>query len=195
MKRFVLILLPLACASAQSDVASIVPISGQQRIDWVVKSTLGPASLIAGGISAGFGTWRQAPREYDTHWDGFAQRYGMRMSGVAASNIMEAGLGALVGEDPRYQPAARDASFGVRVGHIVKWTFLAPNRDGDLHPAYARYAAIAGSNALSNAWRPDSEADTAHFLSRTALGFLSHMAGNTWDEFWPDARRKMFHRR
>ncbi len=106
---------------------------------------------------------------------------------------MEAGLGALIGEDPRYRRASDDASFGRRVGHIVKWTFLAPNRDGDLRPAYARYVAIAGSNALSNTWRVESEANTDHLLERTALGFLSHMAGNTWDEFWPDAKRKLFH--
>jgi hypothetical protein len=167
--------------------------TAEERVQWVIHSTLGPASLIGGGISAGFGTWVNAPHEYGTHWDGFAQRYGMRTAGVATSNIMEAGIGSLTGEDPRYQRAPGDASFKKRVGHVVAWTFIAPNRDGDMHFAYARLAGIAGSNALSNTWRVESEANTSHFLERTALGFLSHMAGNTWDEFWPDAKRKMFH--
>ena len=77
-------------------------------------------------------------------------------------------VGALIGEDPRYFELGTDAPFRSRVGRIVKWTFLAPNHDGDLHPAYARYLAIAGSNALSNTWRADSEADTAHFAIEPA---------------------------
>ncbi len=195
MKFALIFLIPVSLA-AQNQFApgyEYKPITAEQRLQWIVKSTIGPASLFAGGVSAGFGTWTDAPHEYGTHWDGFAKRYGMRTAGVATSNVMEAGLGALIGEDPRYRKASAGDTFGQRVGHIVKWTFLAPNRDGDLHPAYARYAAIAGSNALSNTWRADSEADTTHFLTRTALGFMSHMAGNTWDEFWPDAKRKMFH--
>jgi hypothetical protein len=189
VKFFLLFLVPLSLGAQQYE-----SLTASQRVDWVVNSTVGPASLIGGAISAGFGTMVNTPHEYGTHWDGFAKRYGMRTAGVATSNLMEAGLGALTGEDPRYQRAAADATFSHRVGHIVKWTFMAPNRDGDLHPAFARFAAIAGSNALSNSWRADSEADTNHFLERTALGFVSHMAGNTWDEFWPDAKRKLFHR-
>ncbi len=200
MKSYLLslILIPVSL-SAQNQFAptasapSYEPITGSERLNWVVKSTIGPASIFAGAASAGFGTWTNAPHEYGPHWEGFAKRYGMRTVGVGTSNVMEAGLGALIGEDPRYRRAGGDAPFTHRVGHVLKWTFLAPNRDGDLHPAYARFAAIAGSNALSNTWRADSEADTSHFLSRTAFGFLSHMAGNTWDEFWPDAKRKIFH--
>lgn len=180
--------------SAQYTQPHLDPINNAKRVQWVIKSTIGPASLWAGAFSAGFGTLANAPHEYGTHWDGFAKRYGMRFTGVATSNVMEAGVGALIGEDPRYFRLGTDAPFRSRVGRIVKWTFLAPNHDGDLHPAYARYLAIAGSNALSNTWRADSEADTAHFAMRTGLGFLSHMAGNTWEEFWPDAKRRVFHR-
>ena len=77
---------------------------------------------------------------------------------------MEAGLGAIWGEDPRY---TRDvgAPFGHRVGHAVKMTFMAQNRDGKLMPAYARFIAIPGSNFLSNAWRAPGD-DTAGKRSR-----------------------------
>jgi hypothetical protein len=168
--------------------------NAQERVDWVVKGTLGPSSLAGGAVSAAFGTWTDMPGEYGPHAEGFAKRFGMREAGIGTSNLMEAGLGAIWGEDPRYLRASDSVGFGGRLGRVVKLTFMAANRDGDAHPAYARYLAIAGSNALSNTWRVNSEADGSHILTRTALGFASRMAGNAFEEFWPDAKRKLFHR-
>jgi hypothetical protein len=177
--------------SSSSD--AVQPISGRQRIQWVVKSTVGMESLAGGLFSAGWGTLFNSPKEYGTHWEGFGDRYGMRLTGVAVSNTMEAGLGAIWGEDPRY---IRDAGapFSHRIGHAVKMTFMAQNRDGKLMPAYARYMAIPGSNFMSNAWRADSEATVDRAVIRTGLGFLGRLSGNTFQEFWPDVKQKMFHR-
>jgi hypothetical protein len=115
----------------------------------------------------------------------------MRLTGIATSNVMEAGLGAIWGENPRYIRAA-GAPFGNRIGHIVKMTFLAQNRDGKSRPAYARYIAIPGNNFLSNTWRADSEATVSRASLRTALGFLGRMGTNAFEEFWPDVRQRFF---
>jgi hypothetical protein len=168
-------------------------ITPAERLEWFSQSTVGPPSLIGGVISAGFGTLTNSPHEYGPHWDGFGKRYGMRLTGVASSNALEAGLGALWGEDPRYYRASGDKAYGSRVAHIVKWTFVAADKNGNVRPAYARYVAISGSNFMSNTWREQSEADASHALERTALGFLSRMAGNTFAEFWPDVKQKFFH--
>jgi hypothetical protein len=169
-------------------------ISTAERLGWFAQSTVGPASLIGGTISAGFGTLTNQPHEYGTHWDGFGKRYGMRLTGVTTSNAMEAGFGTIWGEDPRYFRAGGNTAFKSRVRRIVKWTFVAPDRNGQLRPAYARYIAISGNNFLSNTWREQSESDTAHALERTALGFAARMASNTFNEFWPDVKQKVFHR-
>jgi hypothetical protein len=189
-------MLTLFCASIAA-LAQTTPdesITNGERLNWFAKSTVGPASLTGGVISAGFGTLINRPREYGPHWEGFGDRYGMRLTGIATSNAMEAGLGAIWGEDPRYPRAGGNAGFGSRVGHIVKWTFVAQNRDGSVRPAYARYIAIPGNNFLSNTWREPSEATAGYALERTGLGFLGRMAGNTFEEFWPDVKRKVFHR-
>lgn len=154
----------------------------------------GPESLAGGLFSAGFGTWLNRPSEYGTHWDGFGYRYGMRLTGVVTSNVMEAGVGALWGEDPRYHRAGAEVPFGRRVGHAVKWTFVAANRDGSVRPAYARFVAISGSNFLSSTWREQSESDVTHSVERIGLGFLGKLAGNSFSEFFPDVKRKFFRR-
>ena len=155
----------------------------------MVRRTIGTGAL----FSAGWGTLMDVPKAYGTHWEGFGERYGMRIAGLAVSNTMEAGLGAIWGEDPRY---VRDpgAPFKNRVGHAIKMTFMAENRDGNLMPAYARFMAIPGSNFLSNTWRTDSDATVYHASVRTGLRFLGRFGSNTFQEFWPDVRQKLFRR-
>jgi hypothetical protein len=147
--------------------------------------------LITGPFSAGLGTLRDAPHEYDTHWDGFGQRYGMRLTGISTGNAIEAMLGAAWGEDPRYFRAPQHG-FGARTKYVMRSTFLAPRPDGQWHPAYARYIGIVGNNFLSNTWRVPSERGTSDAVVRSAWGVLSDMAGNAFTEFWPDIRRKVF---
>ena len=180
----------LAVASAAGQNAS-EPLTGKVRLHWTFDSTLGPATVLGGIFNAAWGTAMDDPPEYQTHWKGFAKRYGMSVSGDAVSNTMEVGLGAIWGEDPRYVRAT-GKPLGARIGNVVKMTFLARGRDGGLQPAFARYAAISGSNFLSNTWRPDSEADKSHATLRVSLGFLGRMGGNAFEEFWPDVRRRLF---
>ncbi len=187
------LLLVLERLAVGQPVLNYQPITGEGRVKWVVFSTVGPPSLVGGVISAGFGTLYNRPSEYGPHWEGFGKRYGIRLSGVSVSNTMEAGLGALWGEDPRYFRAAGQP-FKTRLSHVVKMTFLAHNREGRTMPAYARYVAIPGNNFLSNTWRADSEADAGHASLRTLLGFLGRMSGNAFDEFWPDVKGRVFRR-
>ena len=66
-------------------------------MNWVVRGTIGPESLGAGLFSAGWSTLVNRPRTYGPHWEGFGDRYGIRLSGIGLSNTMEAGLGAFWG--------------------------------------------------------------------------------------------------
>src|ERR1700760_2154394 len=97
-----------AGALAQAAEKTTESITPSERFTWFVNGTVGPATLTGGLVSAGFGTLTNRPREYGPHWEGFGDRYGMRLTGVVTSNAMEAGLGALWGEDPRYQRAGKD---------------------------------------------------------------------------------------
>jgi hypothetical protein len=177
--------------SSSSDAVS--PVTAKQRLQWVLDSTFGPASLTAGLFSAGWGTLFDHPKTYGPHWEGFGDRYGMRLSGLALSNSMEAGLGALWGEDPRYHRVGDEAPFLDRLGHAAKMTFLAQNRAGRIMPAYARFIAIPSSNFISNAWRAPGDDTAGNAAVRIGLGFFGTFGGNTFDEFWPDVKHKLFH--
>jgi len=179
-----------ASSSSSSDARR--PISAQQRIQWIAKGTIGPEGLAGEVFGAGWGTLFNSPKTYGTHWQGFGDRLGQSVAGNLVSNTMEAGLGAFWGEDPRY---IRDggASFGHRISHAAKMTFMAEDRDGKPMLAYARFVAIPGSNFLSNAWRPAGDDSADRAAIRTGFGFLGRFGNNTFDEFWPDFKRRVFH--
>jgi hypothetical protein len=158
------------------------------RYRWAAKSSIGPARLAGSTITSALSTASNEPEEYGPHWDGFAKRVGLRLAGGATGTMMEASLGALWDEDPRYERA-----FGrplkARLAHVVKMTFLARDREGGLMPAYARYLSVPANSYLSNAWRPDSERDARHTAVRIPMSFLNRAVGNLVNEFWPDATK------
>ncbi|MGA8100815.1 MAG: hypothetical protein WB869_01600 [Candidatus Acidiferrales bacterium] len=163
------------------------------RIAWVLDSTVGFQSLALGLFSAAFGTAENKPYEYHGTFSGYFKRYGMRLTGLATSNTMEAGLGAIWHEDPRYFRVP-DRPFRERVRNTVKLTLLARRPSGDYAPAYARYIAIPSSNFLSNTWRANSEANTQNALIRTGFGVVGRFASNAVAEFWPDVSARIHHR-
>lgn len=178
---------------ANPNFSSYRPITARQRLGWVVKSTLGPENLAAGLVTSGFSTARNAPREYGPHWDGFGKRDGMRLTGVSTGSVIEAGLGSLWGEDPRYFPAGGQPIKG-RLRNVVVMTFIARRAGGNSAPAYARYLGNAGNNFLSNTWRADSESGVSNACVRIVLGVAGRMSSNAFAEFWPDLRKYAFHR-
>lgn len=125
--------------------------------------------------------------------DGFAERLGSGVAGSAVGNAMEAGLGHVLREDPRYFRAP-DRRFNARVKHAISLTFVARRDNGSYGNAYARYIAIIGGNFLSNTWRVRSEADTQHALLRASEGFAGRMAANAFTEFAPDLKKALFHK-
>lgn len=175
----------------QTQQALYRPITPRQRVRWFIANTIGPPHLAGGIFASAFGTALNRPQEYGPHWNGFADRYGMRMTGIVTGNAIEASVGLLLREDPRYF-RVQDRPFKARLANVVRLTFLARSEDGSYGPAYARYMAISGNNFLSNTWRVRSEANTQDALLRTAEGFAGRMAANAFEEFWPDIKKQIF---
>src|SRR5208283_876502 len=164
--------------------------TGRQYFRWFTTNTMDPANLAGGICAAALGTAPARPKEYGPYWGGFADRYGMGMTGSVTGNAIEAGVGLILREDPRYFRVP-DRPFKARVGNVVRLTFAASG-GGSLGPAYARHMAIFGNNFLSNSWRVHSEANSRDALLRTSEGFDGLLAGNAFEEFWPDVKRRVF---
>lgn len=167
------------------------PITGRERIGWVVDGNASPRSLLAGFVVSGWSTAVDSPPEWDRTWSGYGRRYMAREANLAVSNSMEAGLGALWGEDPRYFRAG-SGRLVVRIGHAVRYAFVARRHDDEI-PAYARYTANVGTVFIASAWRPPSASRADNRTIAIAESFVGRSLANLWGEFWPDVRARLHH--
>src|SRR2546421_4472495 len=82
------------------------PATAADRVEWAIQGTIGLRSLlIVGPLGATVLTGMNSPQEWHQTWEGFGRRYAHREADVAISNAIEAGAGALWGEEPRYVPS------------------------------------------------------------------------------------------
>jgi hypothetical protein len=166
------------------------PITGEQRVDWIVDGTIGRRSLtIVGPLATVWLTAFNSPEEWGRGVSGITKRYAQREADVALSNTIEAGLGALWGEDPRYIASGRKGIWP-RARYALKTSVLAQGRDGRLRPAWARYAGNTANNLIENAWLPPSQTTATQTVVRSGMGIVTRMGGNLWEEFWPDIARR-----
>jgi hypothetical protein len=162
----------------------IPPITAEQRLHWLLRENIAPTALLEDVVVAAEDTRINSPKEYGPHWEGFGKRVGLVTANYGVQSVMEASLGSIWGEDPRYD-RAEGQPFATRLGHVVKMTFLARNRAGNLVPAYARFIAIPGASFLANQWMPNSQATLGDAAVRSGLGFLGRLGENAYREFRP----------
>ena len=181
---------PRTAPAAPLTADTYTPITGMQRVDWIVDGTVGRQSIFAvGPLATVWQTGFNTPEEWGQGASGIAKRYAQREADVALSNSIEAGLGALWGEDPRYIPSGRKGIWP-RARYAMKTVFLAQRRDGSLKPAWGRYAGNVVNNLIENTWLPPSMTTGSQTAWRSGLGMLGRLGGNAWEEFWPDVVRR-----
>lgn len=185
-----LLLLPRNAAAQPLATNTYTPITEAERVEWIVNGIVGPRSLFIGVLSSSWLTAVNSPEEWRRSWSGFGKRYGNREADVAISNTIEAGLGTLWGEDPRYMRAG-SGRLWPRVRHALKLSVLAPGRDGRLRPAWARYTGDVVSNLAANSWLPPSVTGAGGTARRVGGGVLGRVTSNAFQEFWPDVRRRL----
>lgn len=169
------------------------PITSAERVSWVADEVYSPGSLTMGLLDAGLMTATNWPREWHRTPAGLARRFGDDRATDIIASAVEAGLGALWHEDPRYVRVG-GRRLGKRMHHVFTNVVLAPRADGHLAPAWGRFAGIAAGNMVENSWLPPSARTGRVMTVRMLDGLLDRLAANAWDEFWPDVRSHLRHR-
>jgi hypothetical protein len=165
------------------------PPSALQREKWVVEGIAGGRGLGVGALATSWQTGWNTPQEWGRTLAGSDKRFLAREADVAISNTIEAGLGALWGEDPRYIRASR-GTVRSRVAWAAKTVLLAPRPDGHLAPAWGRYAGNVVNNVIENTYLPRSITTPKQTVIRSVNGLVGRLAGNLFDEFWPEIRQR-----
>ena len=104
---------------------------------------------------------------------------------------MEATWGA-IGRQELCDYRVAKQPFARRVRNVIRMTFVTYRGDRNPAPRNPRSIGISGSGFLAASWRGNSKANVHDAALRTFTGFLGRMGSIAFQEFWPDAKRRIF---
>ena len=171
------------------------------RSVWYIERTytdLWSQANLIGGIAVDefvFGDEKRWGNGLSGFGSALAPAYGQRV----INNTTEFFLGALIGDDARYQSSEKRGVVK-RSLHATIGAFTARTRSGEIHPAYSRIIAITTGTLISNQWRSDPM--TGYNLTDALIfGITDKIQDDITQEFSPDLKclghkvwRKIRHR-
>lgn len=114
--------------------------------------------------------------------------------GVSGTFFTEAIVPAITHEDPRYYTLGKGGFFH-RTGYAISRAFVGKTDSGRTAFNWSEVGGNALESGLSNAYYPPEERG----LSQTAVNFATQMESavlnHVFQEFWPDIRKNVFHRK
>ena len=154
--------------------------------DWAAYPFNGALSAIAQA--------KNDPKEWGQGWAAYGKRFGSSFADNSIGTYMTTAIfPSLLHEDPRYYQLGR-GSFARRAYHGVNRLFVTRTDSGHDRFNISESVGNAAAAAISNIYHVPSDRTAAR--NATTFGFLILWDGlsNELKEFWPDIRRKVFHK-
>jgi hypothetical protein len=146
------------------------------------------------GILSGIAQARNDPKEWGQGWGAYGKRYGANFADNSIGTYMTTAIfPSLLHEDPRYYQRG-SGRFGRRAYHAVNRLFITRTDSGHDHFNYSESVGNAVAAAISNIYHVPSDRTAARNASTFAFLILYDGMDNELKEFWPDIRRKVFHK-
>ena len=160
------------------------PITGRDRLRWYLRSTISPLSFVTSAASAGFGQWRDTPKEWREGAEGYGLRFASSYGEHVVRETLAFGASSVLHEDNRYR-RSEESDVRPRIRYAVASTFLARRDDGSRRVSFSRVGPFAGAALISRLWQPKS----THSPRGAAVNFGTSIgiaaAFNVVREFWP----------
>jgi hypothetical protein len=156
--------------------------------------TIEPTSFGKSAFTAGIAHLRDSPEEWGQGMAGYGRRYGHRIANRAVENVIGFGVAAALHQDGRFFRQG-EGSFRSRLFHAMSQTFVTRTDSGGRTFSAWRFAGNYGAQFVSNTWRPESQRDVGNTMLRGTISvFVFDIGSNAFKEFWPDVKRRVFHR-
>jgi hypothetical protein len=136
---------------------------------------------------------RDHPSDWGRGWDSFGVRVTSHLGQHLIREQIMFGVEALDHETPGHIRSSR-TGFTNRLKDAVKYTFVSSSDSGRMMPAYSRFVGAYGAGYISRAWYPPEfhTVSSGFYTGTESLGIDVGM--NVLREFYPDIKKKIFHR-
>ena len=175
---------------------NIAPLTPKEKWHLAWKETVDPfnfASAAAGAL------WSQSTNSTPRYGQGGAalgERFGAALADFSTQNFLSTGFFATVlQEDPRYFRKGPSAGLFERVGDSLKQTVFTRRDSGGATFNGSNFLGMAAGIGISNIYYPPASRRGSVMLGRVFTGLTGDVMGNLMSEFWPDVRKKLFHKK
>jgi hypothetical protein len=150
-----------------------------------VTNTFGPQGLAERLMVSGIDQLRGEPYEWGGGTQGFAMRFGTRMSHLAIRNSVRLGVDVAFHIDPRYDRCLC-SGFKSRSTHALRRVLMSRTDSGGEIPAIDNFAGAYVAPVIYFNWYPDRLNTTNQRLVGGTLHLGWQAVGNMIREFWPE---------
>jgi hypothetical protein len=165
-----------------------------QKFRLATASVFDWAAYPFNGALAAIAQAKNDPKEWGQGWGAYGKRYGANFADNSIGTYMTTAIfPSLLHEDPRYYQLGK-GRFVHRAYHGINRLFVTRTDSGHDRFNYSESVGNAVAAAISNIYHVPSDRTASR--NATTFGFLILYDGlsNELKEFWPDIRRKVFHK-
>lgn len=169
------------------------PITNKQKFKIATDDTIDGPSFLLAGLFAGVGQLENSNPSFGQGAKGYFHRYLTGLADQDVGNYLtEAVIPTLLHQDPRYFRKGHGSVMG-RIGWAVSRTVVARSDSGKWMFNASEFLGNGMTAALGNAYYPDSRGfgDT---MERMFTFIGTDAISQVLKEFWPDVKRKYFHK-
>jgi len=146
------------------------------------------------GILAAIAQAKNDPKEWGQGWGAYGKRYGASFADNSIGTYMTTAIfPSLLHEDPRYYQLGK-GRFAHRAYHAINRLFVIRTDSGHERFNYSESLGNATAAAISNIYHAPSDRTASRNATSFAFLILYDGLDNELKEFWPDIRRKLFHK-
>jgi hypothetical protein len=197
---------PAATPSGNSRVFGVLPnfrtadvsqigtvLTNREKLTIASKDSFDYPLVILAGAFAGLGQLTDQQPSFGQGFKGYAHRLVTNYADQAMGNMFTEGFfPVLLREDPRYFRLGKGGAWS-RLGYALSRVFVVQKDSGGRDFNWSEWLGNATTVGISNAYYPDNRnlADnTTKLMTQVGTDAISQVG----KEFWPDIRRKLFHK-
>ncbi len=178
--------------TANSDVP-FQALTAKQKFGIAARDSFDWPIIPLSGAFAGLYQLENSNPSFGQGLEGYAKRFAAAYGDQAIGNLMTEGLWpALLKDDPRYFRLGSGRT-SHRIWYAATRIFVTRRDDGTSRFNYSEVVGNSVATAISNAYYPDSR-DVSDNIVRLATQLGTDSFSQVLKEFWPDIKRKVFHR-
>jgi hypothetical protein len=174
--------------------STLPPISSGQKFKLATAGVFDYFTFPFIGALAAIDQANNSPRSWGQGWGAYGQRYGASFADNGIGTYMTTAIfPSILKQDPRYYEKGK-GSFRARALYAAEMLLVTRTDDGRNQFNYSEIAGNAVAAGLSNIYHAPEDRTVSRNLGTWGMLIFWDGASNEMKEFWPDIRRKVFHK-